>query len=1077
MKEITNQKYKQYKSLLTIVLIVLCSGFTHANISWNDVEQKKITGIVTDVKGQPIPGVNVIILGSQKGVITDFDGHYTILASPKDVLMFSYLGMVSKSVIVGKSTTINVVLKENENVLDEVTIIGYGSVKKDDVTGAVSAIKPNDNEALRSPSINNLIQGKVAGLDVTNTTGTPGAALSVRIRGTNSLRADNEPLYVIDGIIMNSATEDAANPFANTINDFQTQQSGLSGINPSDIETIQVLKDASATAIYGSRGANGVVLITTKKGREGKARIKASTTTTASMIGRKIDLLGADGYAEMRNGDALLENVGVRYGFYEGNIYKIKNVATGDTYFTDPESANLTTDIIDNYNLEPTDQIDWLTEMTDIAISTSNRVSVSGGTGGIYYYLATGLSTDKGIIPNSNIKSGDIRSNLSVKINDRIKIASTIYASYRTNDMNLSTDGTGNRGLMNSILNASPLNDDIFADDGEPLSNPRLWASDYYDNSKESRMVASFSTDIKLTDFLTYQFRLSGNIRNKERVRYYTDKIGLGISHGGDIGESNLVSRNYSTENLLQFNKDFSKAHSLNGTVGFTTDEYRTTTKSISGSNFSDFILGENGLNFAQTLTYNNPIESPKNYVSAFARTNYALYNKYLFTYTFRRDGVSVFSGKNKWDNFHSLALAWKLEKEKFIKNLGFVSQLKLRAGWGQTGNSSISPFQTLNLYRVDQGAGYDGATVTGLVSTGIPNPSLVWEATVQSNVGLDWSILKGRFSGAIDTYIKTTERLLLRKPIPASNGFTSTTVNVGEIENKGLEFTVDANIINNNKFSWSLGANIAFNKNKILDLGSEDTYGDGRAHFFGNGLGTGTYTDPVNIFIENEAIGMFWGLKTDGIYRTAEELVDAPLYRSAAPQLGDIRFIDSDGNGEIDNSDKQIIGNPNPDYTYGINTELAYKNLSLRLVFTGKQGNDVFNAKLGQNAYGDKLTSRNVYAESWLDRWTPDNIDGVYPRQGFGLLDAADVLVEDASYLRLSTATLNFDFPKNWLKQIGVNSASVYLTGNNLFLLTKYKGFDPEVNSFAYDGTRIGIDWSSSPRPVSYTLGVNVNF
>ncbi|MFD0991178.1 SusC/RagA family TonB-linked outer membrane protein [Mariniflexile jejuense] len=1076
MKIKTNKNINHYRNFLALT-VMLFTLFANAHNTKIDLVQSTITGIVTDVAGQPLPGVSVVILGTKKGVSTDFDGKYVIKASKNEVLMFTYLGMANKTVLVGEQTTINVVLQEATSSLEEVTVIGYGTVKKNDLTGSVSAIKPNENEALRSGSINNLLQGKVAGLDVTSTTGTPGAALSVRIRGTNSLRSDNEPLYVVDGIIMNTSTEDASNPFANTINDFQAQQNGLSGINPSDIANIQVLKDASATAIYGSRGANGVIIITTKSGKEGKATIKASTSTTASIMSRSIKLLDANGYASMRNDDAILDGTSIRYGFYGNNIYKIRNIPANDLYFRDVSSAVLNPSVINTYNLTPTEQINWLEEMTTMAISTVHRVSVSGGTGGVYYYFATGINNENGIIPNSSIKSGDLRSNLSVKVNKNITLRSTLYTTYNSNDMNLSTDGTGNRGLMNAILNASPLNDDIFAEDGEPLSSPYLWASDYYDNSKESRTVASVGADIKFTDFLTYQLKVNANTRNKERVRYYTNNIGLGASYNGYLGESNLTSRNYSTENLLQFKKNFSKAHSLNGTLGFTTDQYRTVTKSIYGSNFSDLILGEKGLNFAQSIVYNNPNEYPKNYVSAFVRANYALLDKYLVTYTFRRDGVSVFSGDKKWDNFHSLALAWKLEKEKFIKSLGFISQLKLRAGWGQTGNSSIAPFQTLNLYNITQGADYSGNTITGLVSTGIPNTNLVWEETVQSNTGLDWSILKGKFSGAIDAYLKTTERLLLNKPIPASNGFTSTTVNVGEIENKGLEFTVDANIYSKNNFTWSIGANIGFNKNKIIDLGTEDTFGDGRTHFFGSGLGTGVYTDPVNIFLENESIGMFWGLKTDGLYRTADDLIDAPIYRGVAPQLGDVRFIDKDGDGQIGTSDKQIIGNPNPDYTYGFNTEVSFKNISLRLVFTGKQGNNIFNAKLGQNGYNDRRGQYNVYSDSWYDRWTPNNIDSKFPRQGFSLLDSADILVEDGSFLRLATATINYNLPTDLMKDLGIKDASIYLTGNNLLLLTKYRGFDPEVNSFAYDGTRIGIDWSSSPRPISFTIGLNVSF
>lgn len=1051
----------------------------------NNLQEILIHGTVTDINGVAIPGLNVYVTKDSEGGIaniinattSDSNGNYSLKVDIGNFLVVTGTGLKTEIIkIIEGKIIYNFTLDNIIGSLDEVLVIGYGSVKKSDLTGAISSVKLNENDALQNNSLNSLLQGRVAGLEVTGNSGTPGAALSVRIRGTNSLRSDNEPLYVVDGVIMSSSTEDTSSPF-NTVNDFQAQQSGLVGINPSDVDNIQVLKDASATAIYGSRGANGVIIITTKKGSTGKAKIMFSTSLTATVLGNTIDLLGADDYTDMANKGALLRNTVLKYGFFEGNIYSIKNLSNPNSLFADLNNPTLTSDQISQYGLKVIEKVNWIDEIAKTGLSKVYRLSVRGGEESIKYYLATGINNQEGVLPNSNSKTGDIRINIDGKVSERVKIQSALAATYQTNRMDLASDGTGTSGLMNAVLSGSPVRDDFFDFDGEPVPSPDTWLTDYVDQSKQLNVLASLRTDIKLSKIFTYQLKLGANIRNKERVRFFTDRVGMGTSRGGFLGESNLASTNYTVENLLQFEKKISKRHDINGTLGYTMEEQRSITKSFFGNDFSDFILAEKGLSFARNITYNNTTERPRSILSAFARFNYTLDKKYLFTYTFRRDGVSVFSEDNKWANFQSFAFAWKMQKEKFIEDLNIFKELKLRAGWGQTGNSNIAPFQTLALYNNNQGSGIDGSTVIGITPTGIPNPNLVWETTIQRNFGLDWGIMNGRFSGTIDIYQKNTVDLLLNKAIPPSNGFTFTTVNIGEIENKGLEFSIDANIIRDKDFKWTLGGNISFNRNKIVDLGDENSFGDGRTHFFGNPLGTNSFTSPVNIFIENEALGLFWGLETNGLYKTNDELINAPVYSSVIPVLGDIRFVDQNGDGVIDASDRKIIGNPNPDYFYGFNTEVSYKNFALRLVFTGKQGNDILNAKMATNGYNDKLFSVNVYKEAWEDRWTPDNVNAQYPRQGYSLKDAADVLIEDGSYFKLATINLSYNLPKELTKAINIDGASIYFTGNNIFTLTHYRGFDPDVNSFTYDPTRIGIDWASSPTPRSFTLGINFNF
>ena len=1036
-------------------------------------QSKTITGSVTDDGGLPLPGVTILVKNSKNlGVAADFDGNFsiTIPSTSSKILVFSYLGYTTQEVNVSNTSNVNLIMIPDQTQLDEVVVVGYGTVLKKDVTGALTSVKVKDNVANQSGTIDQLLQGRAAGVQVTQNAGAPGSGISVKIRGTNSLRGNNEPLYVVDGVIISSAGEDviAAGGVGNS---GQETQNGLNGINPRDIESIQVLKDASATAIYGSRGANGVVLITTKKGVKGKVKINSFTTTSIRTIDKKYDVLDGIGYANYQNEMALLNGLNPRFQIDGSQIFGITYDPAGN-----PNVSN-----------RPAQILNWQDELYRQGFSTKVGFSASGGSDNGNYYVSLGFDEQEGIVSNSSLKSTDFRINLNQDLTDKLKLQARVSASF--NDINFTEGGdlTGaNQSFVRNAILFRPVITEEIEDFGEDLeaSNPYSWVNDFEDVSKAKRYIASIGLTYKLpVKGLSYQLKAGGNVRTKDRRRFYGLTTFQGANANGALQISTLNVTSYQINNFLRFNRTFNRKHRINATAGVTYD-VRNVENSIYA--VEDFVTTELTIQqpflasvISQPLRY---IKSDQQIFSLLGRLNYTFNNKYILTASFRRDGVSKFSKENRFGLFPSFALAWRLDNEKFIKNLNIFEDLKLRVGWGEIGNHGIGAYGTLSDYGINgqlYGTPGNGTSVP-LSLNNVANPNLTWETTEQLNFGLDFTTKNDRISGSIDLYDKTTKDLLQRSPIPTSSGFRSILINRGTISNKGLEVALNIAAVSTDDFEINIGGNIAFNKTKIEALGIplEDFYIDGiaqqRSFYLGNQISTGQYfRSPANVFIEGEETSLFYGFVTNGIYQTE----DTDLVADAVP--GDVRFVDQNEDGAIDILDRTFIGNPNPDFVYGFNVNFKLKRFSANFLFNGVYGNDIANGNLIKLNNAEGLGT-NISPNAYNNVWRPDAQSNLHPRLGYDVISnqaigISDRIIEDGSYLRLNNVTVSYDIPLE--NSSLMERLNVYVAGQNLFTWTDYSGYNPEVSSFLYNGLINGVDWNGAPNAKTILLGLNINF
>ena len=1036
-------------------------------------QSKTITGSVTDDGGLPLPGVTILVKNSKNlGVAADFDGNFsiTIPSTSSKILVFSYLGYTTQEVNVSNTSNVNLIMIPDQTQLDEVVVVGYGTVLKKDVTGALTSVKVKDNVANQSGTIDQLLQGRAAGVQVTQNAGAPGSGISVKIRGTNSLRGNNEPLYVVDGVIISSAGEDviAAGGVGNS---GQETQNGLNGINPRDIESIQVLKDASATAIYGSRGANGVVLITTKKGVKGKVKINSFTTTSIRTIDKKYDVLDGIGYANYQNEMALLNGLNPRFQIDGSQIFGITYDTAGN-----PNVSN-----------RPAQILNWQDELYRQGFSTKVGFSASGGSDNGNYYVSLGFDEQEGIVSNSSLKSTDFRINLNQDLTDKLKLQARVSASF--NDINFTEGGdlTGaNQSFVRNAILFRPVITEEIEDFGEDLeaSNPYSWVNDFEDVSKAKRYIASIGLTYKLpVKGLSYQLKAGGNVRTKDRRRFYGLTTFQGANANGALQISTLNVTSYQINNFLRFNRTFNRKHRINATAGVTYD-VRNVENSIYA--VEDFVTTELTIQqpflasvISQPLRY---IKSDQQIFSLLGRLNYTFNNKYILTASFRRDGVSKFSKENRFGLFPSFALAWRLDNEKFIKNLNIFEDLKLRVGWGEIGNHGIGAYGTLSDYGINgqlYGTPGNGTSVP-LSLNNVANPNLTWETTEQLNFGLDFTTKNDRISGSIDLYDKTTKDLLQRSPIPTSSGFRSILINRGTISNKGLEVALNIAAVSTDDFEINIGGNIAFNKTKIEALGIplEDFYIDGiaqqRSFYLGNQISTGQYfRSPANVFIEGEETSLFYGFVTNGIYQTE----DTDLVADAVP--GDVRFVDQNEDGAIDILDRTFIGNPNPDFVYGFNVNFKLKRFSANFLFNGVYGNDIANGNLIKLNNAEGLGT-NISPNAYNNVWRPDAQSNLHPRLGYDVISnqaigISDRIIEDGSYLRLNNVTVSYDIPLE--NSSLMERLNVYVAGQNLFTWTDYSGYNPEVSSFLYNGLINGVDWNGAPNAKTILLGLNINF
>jgi TonB-linked SusC/RagA family outer membrane protein len=1036
-------------------------------------QSKTITGTVKDETGLTLPGVTIQIKNTENlGAISNFDGYFniTIPSTSSKILVFSYLGYTTQEVNVSKTTNVNLIMIPDQTQLDEVVVIGYGTVLKKDVTGALTSVKVKDNVANQSGTIDQLLQGRAAGVQVTQNAGAPGSGISVKIRGTNSLRGNNEPLYVIDGVIISSAGEDviAAGGVGNS---GQETQNGLNGINPRDIESIQVLKDASATAIYGSRGANGVVLITTKKGVKGKVKIKSFITTSIRTIDKKYDVLDGNGYANYQNETSLLNGLNPRFQIDGSQIFGITYDTAGN-----PNVSN-----------RPAQILNWQDELYRQGFSTKVGFSASGGSDNGNYYISLGFNEQEGIVSNSSLKSSDIRINLNQDLTNKLKLQARFSASF--NDINFTEGGdlTGaNQSFVRNAILFRPVITEEIEDFGEDLeaSNPYSWVNDFEDVSKAKRYIASIGLTYKLpVKGLKYQLKAGGNVRTKDRRRFYGLTTFQGANANGALQISTLNVTSYQINNFLRFNRTFNRKHRINATAGVTYD-VRNVENSIYA--VEDFVT--TGLTtqqpflasvISQPLRY---LKSDQQIFSLLGRLNYTFNNKYILTASFRRDGVSKFSKENRFGFFPSFALAWRLDNEKFIKNLNIFEDLKLRAGWGEIGNHGIGAYGTLSDYGINgqlYGTPGNGTSVP-LSLNNLANPNLTWETTEQLNFGLDFTTKNDRISGSIDLYDKTTKDLLQRSPIPTSSGFRSILINRGTISNKGLEVALNIAAVSTDDFEINIGGNIAFNKTKIETLGIplEDFYIDGvaeqRSFYFGNQISLGQYfRTAANVFVEGEETSLFYGFETNGIYQTE----DTDLVAGAVP--GDVRVVDQNEDGVVDILDRTFIGNPNPDFVYGFNLNFKLKGFTADFLFNGVYGNDIANGNLIK-LYNAEGLGTNISPNAYNNAWRPDAQSNLHPRLGYDVISnqaigISDRIIEDGSYLRLNNVTISYDIPVE--NSSLMERLNVYIAGQNLFTWTDYSGYNPEVSSFLNNGLINGVDWNGAPNAKTILLGLNINF
>ncbi|EJW91483.1 TonB-dependent receptor plug [gut metagenome] len=1049
-------------------------------------QQLTVTGKVIDATEEGMPGVNVQVKGTTTGTITDFDGNYSIqVPNAKATLVFSFIGYNTQEVAVGGKTVVNVVLKEDTQTLDEVVVVAYGTARKSDLTGATANLRPDANDASKTASFNNLLQGKVAGLNVTSSMATPGAASSVTIRGANSLRGDNQPLYVIDNVPQASTGEFASSAMGG--NDFQIAQDPLSALNPADIEDITVLKDASATAIYGSRGANGVIIITTKKGKSGKAKVNVTANFTIADARNLHNMLDLNQYASYMNMKAnkgeekyYPQANGEMHYVYGENLDKYKKDPTNPEYYR-----------VLNYR-------NWQKEAYSSAFSQVYSASVSGGSDAMTYYISAGFKDINGIVSNTGIQQGDLRTNLKAKLSNAVTLSLSLNGSIRQNDMMTGGNTTGGvaGSLARTVLDTAPFQ--LPADDPQLEANQDAkttvysWRDDYDDITNDKSFGGSMDLQWQITKFLTYNLRAGGNVSTNERARWYGMQLTIGANDQGVLAMSNLDKSNYSVENLLNLNLDLVKGIHLGATLGLTYDENHFLNKNVKGTRFTNFDLRTKGMHLASVRDYQQPVQKDYQLLSYLGRINLSAFDKYLLTASVRADGSSKFKKGNRWSYFPSFSLAWRMEQEEFLKDVEFLNQLKLRVGYGVTGNQGINPYATFSDY--SQLIDYAQATGDKLLAMGVSNlanDGLKWERTSSWNAGVDFAFFNSRLSGSIDVYQKKTDDLLISRALPASSGFNSVMLNQGSLKNKGFEFSLNADILRNvNGWSWNIGGNFGLNKSEIGDLGFTPTdFGMVKNVRGYQGTTLGDHFGIANLFIVGEAPGLFFGYKTQGIIQP-EDIVDGKVAYTAADGStkyysssvandmlpGNIKTLDLNEDGVVDEKDKTILGNPNPDFTYGFQTRISWKDLSLSASFNGVHGNDILNTNI--RYYTPSRQSGNLTQEAFQNIWTEESRSNLFPSATANVKNVVyDRYIEDASYLRCSDITLNYTLPKVWMQKIGFQNVGIFASVKNAFVLTDYSGYDPEVNSFAFDGLRPGIDMNAFPSQRSYVFGLNVAF
>ncbi len=1014
-----NLKFRQVNNTINVQLLDV-SDKNEATVEVI-IQGITITGRVTsEEESDGLPGVNVVVKGTSIGTVTDIEGNFKLdVTDENSILVFSSVGYVEEEILVGTKTIIDLDLVTDITALQEIVVVGYGTKRKSDVTGAITSVSPEDFKAQPLFRVTDALQGRAAGVAVSNVNGAPGGGVKIRIRGTNSIRGNSSPLVVIDGIL----------------------DMPLKSVNTNDIASIEILKDASSTSLYGARGANGVIIVTTKKGTSKTPSVNFDAFYGMQKISKKIDLL--DG------------------GQFAREVNKRRAVLGASDAFTPAEIADL----------EASGGTDWQDEIYRTAPIQNYQLSMSGKEGKIGYFISGNFADQEGILINSDYKRYTLRSNLDFDINKKLNVKFNLVASREEGGNNASMYG-GN----------SPVSGALFFDPTSPVIDPLTGNPTVDSNfgsiglSPVARMLGNENDEIvnelnanlrfryEILDGLSYSFTGGSRLTSGTRSQF---QEAWGTNSG--IVSARVRSFEY-LQNQHTSMLDYSKtidAHRFSIKAIYEIQKFTFSESTAIGDDLITNTVGYDNLGLAS-----NPLVlsgyNDRTIVSYVGRVDYTYKDRYMITGSIRRDGSSVFADGNKYGDFPAVALGWRLSEEYFMSNLDVFSNIKLRASYGITGNQGIGPYGSLPLLRTGINYPINGNSLyIGVAPGRAANPDLRWEKTAQTNFGIDLGFFEGRMNLTADYYNKITSDLLLNISVPRFTGQNTILKNVGEIENKGFEFALDGVIIDK-AFKWNASFNIAFNNTRVLDLGGDEKTWPG-----GNYI-AGLQIAPISVLEVGEELGNMQGLIYDGVYKT-EDAVEAAEFGFVP---GDSRFKDLNEDGIINNDDIGIMGNGQADYFWGFNNTFTFKGLELNIFWQAVQGFDVWNISRGYS-FGGNAQARDATTVEILNQWSPTNNDSDISAYSVSSREVVQSSrwMEDGSFIRLNNISLGYYLPETLLEKTFIKGLKIYASAQNVWLISDYKGYDPEVNSGNNSNVDYSVDWGVYPSPRTFTFGINAQF
>ena len=1052
-----------------IILLALCMPLLPLAAQDMEVRGRVLDGAAP---GEPMIGVTVMVKGTTVGTVTDFDGNYSLSVPKGAVLVFSSVGYKTQE-IRGNKGVIDVTLEEDRQVLDEFVVVGYGSMRKVDLTGSVGSVTGDKLKESIVTNADQMLQGRVAGVQVTQNTGAPGGATSIRIRGASSITGDNEPLYIIDGVPMSGSGADIGGfDWAGGSNG-QTKVNPLATISPQDIVSMDVLKDASACAIYGAAGANGVVIITTKRGEAGKVNVSYDGYVGVQTFVKKLNMMDLHDYA-----------------VYQKDLYD-QGVSTYlNTVYQDPSLLGRGTD--------------WQDAVVRDALMHSHQLSLTGGNQKTQFALSGGYMNQQGTVIGSGFERFSARANIDHEFAKWLKVGGSLsYA--RTNEKIINNDGES--GILMSAITMQP---DIQVKDKDGnwsgpsnLSasasyNPVAMAQLFNNRLQRDRIMGSFYGQFNFTNYLNFrtEYSFDSNISlNKGFMPTY--RFGVRVNNINKIYQREEHSFYWIWKNYLNYNQTFG-AHTIGAMAGMEMSRSAWEGSTLQKNNLTSNdvqVMGEDG-----TYVTNSGWKDAATTVSVFARANYNYDNRYLVTATIRGDASSKFGPKHRWGAFPSVALAWRISNEPFMRDVRQISNLTLRLGYGQVGNSNIGTY----LYAAKMRA-YTSLFGTSYRMATNANPDLKWEASEQYNIGIDFGMFNSRIDLSVDLYQKSTRDLLLQPSVPAiigGNGWddiATPMTNIGKVRNRGIDISLNTSNVQTRDFQWNSNIVVSVNRNIVLAMDANNT------PIYGNVDWYSEFQTATAIMV-GQPMGVFYGFQTDGLFASKEEIEAGPVQvddgtghnkidKNTGVWVGDIRFRDLDGDGRITDRDQTVIGDPNPDFTFGFTNNFTYKNWNLGVVLNGSVGGKILNYtrvktegmtsiwdnqsvrvndRVQYGHYDGEATNNDVsnlyilnHISTTLPRWNTTDVN----RNN----RMSDRWLEDASFLRIANISLSYTFPQRWMHQIHLESIRLYANIQNVWVFTSYSGYDPEIGAYNQQAGKLNIDTGRYPSPRVYTFGVNL--